>query len=218
MKASGFNKISAYGHTKELILSGQVDPMNGGSALFTFGYDLDKEGQREAADSIYRQTIELLEELSSKEDSGMRMLHLASLAFVHGKNLFSLGRFHLARTSFTRSMEIVDSLMTLDANTPLVEQLGATLNWLALSQRKTSMWHDASKSYERAVSLWRHLLVLTQSPERRRRYANSLATALFGAAKVLKKLSQHKRAEEYLRESEEILGRALPAEKIRYHC
>lgn len=209
----GFQQTD-YLRTKDLLVKGTVNPVDAGTALFTVGYQLDQQGQRHAADSVYRQTIELLESLSARNDSRLNMNDLMNLALIHGKNLYRLERYHSAAVSFQRAIEILDSLIVLDTSQRLIETLGTSLNWLARTQRKAGKLAQASSTYRRAIKLWRHLLRLPRSHGQLATYRYLLAISLAGYAKTLRRRGRRKEARERMRVATRMLGQAVSFDSI----
>lgn len=203
-KKVGSETNRTYRSTKELLLQGEISPVDAGAALFTFGYELDLDGQSDAAEAVYRQTIELLETLTDQRDSQVKMSDLANLSFLHGQNLFELERFGAATASFRRCLELLEFNILLDASAPLIDKLGMTLNWLARSQRKSGNYVEAEKAYSRSVGVWRCLLKLSPRPDQAHNLRHSLATSLFGLAKTFDALGKTVDAEKCKAESEEI--------------
>jgi hypothetical protein len=188
-----------------LLICGALNPVKAGRTLFSYGYELDKQGLSEQADSIYQDNIELLESLCEDHSSPVRLSHVASLAYDHGRALFSLGRYDNAAASFSRSIEVYDSILCLDASQTLIELLSNSLAWLGRSQRKAAQFTAAERNYRRAISLKRHCLKLPSSPEHETLLQNRLGAALIGYSKVLKKLGRSRSAVAMRREAERIL-------------
>ncbi len=186
------------------VLEDSACPLEVSSAMFQLGYELDTAGRKEAAEVVYRQTIELLESLSESGNARLSMHDLATVAFDHGEKLFHLGRYNSSRVAFARAREIIDSLILLDASFPLIERLGSTLNWLALTQRKTDRVKDAKNTYARAIAVWRSLMRMPQSWTHLGSLRQSYSTALFGQTKVLTNLKEKEAARKMLAEFERV--------------
>jgi tetratricopeptide (TPR) repeat protein len=193
-----------------------VSPIEISTAMFNLGYELDYAGRREDADEVYRQTIELLESISEKQDSSLQMSDLANLAYDHGIKLFRIGRYSKARLAFERCLEIMDSLIVLDASSQLVERLALVISWVARTQRKTGQLKQALASYQRAGGVWRSLLSMSQHSVHQNRLRNYYSTALLGQAKTYRAMGRNREAEDLLQAFAETLGLVIPKEAISW--
>lgn len=176
------------------LLEGTLQPIDGGEQMFSFGYELDRIGHRDAAEAVYRQTIEVLESLSSgsSEATGkLSLSNLASLAKGHGIKMYELGRYDEAKGCFIRAVEVIDSMIVLDACLLQIEDLAASLNWLGLTLRKTKEYSRACDVYQRSISIWRSVIRFSPVFGKTDIYRTSLAAALLGYAKCLSKEGQH---------------------------
>ena len=165
-----------------------------GTALLELGYELDRSGQKEAAESVYRQTIDTLEALSYRKQSSLSAYQLAKLALFHGKNLFLLSRFEQAAASFRRTVEIFDSLSTCGATHALVCDLSIALCWLGRTKRISGRHEEAATTYRRAAKLLQTVSVLAPGKHDSRRCKQFLAMALLGQAKSLRLLGKSEKA------------------------
>jgi tetratricopeptide (TPR) repeat protein len=200
-----FAPAASVGNAPDIgFLEDSACPLEVSVAMFKLGYELDTAGRKEAAEVVYRQTIELLESLSEKGNAKLSMNDLAEVAFNHGEKLFHLGRYNSSRVAFSRSLELIDSLILLDASFPLIERLAGTLNWLARTQRKTDRAKDAKKTYDRAIAVWKSLMRMPQSWTHLDNLRQSYGTALFGQTKVLTTLGEKEAASKTLAEFERV--------------
>ncbi len=168
---------------RELLRAGDVQPVQGGDLLFSYGYELDKNGHRAAADLVYTQTAEILDELFEAEQCPLSLLEFGELAMQHGIRLLNLGRYQGARTAFRRTVEILDSLSHFDVSSTVIARLASALNWLGLAQRKLGDRGEARRCYQRALALWRNLLLCCSDPTTRISYTRGYSVAMLGLAK-----------------------------------
>lgn len=150
-------------------------------ALFELGYSLDIDGLNEEAESVYLKAIEMLEEKTSTED----IYSLGITAFAHGKKLYNLKRYEQALAAFKRSKEILDSILILDANHLIVEDLANSISWYARSLRKVNKHQRAIDEYQRACSIWGSLRTFSPDTEKDSCYALKLGLNMYGLSKCL---------------------------------
>ena len=181
-----------------------------GSAIFELGYELDEMGMRETAESVYFTAIEFLERLSEEKGNSVPLSELAQLAYRHGQKMYQCARYRVASLSFKRSVEVLDSLLALDTDYPVIVQLAKTLTWLARSERRSGKHLSAVQSYARAIGIWRSLLLFPRSEALFEEYEIALGTALLGHAKVLQSIGQRESAEVTFQESINILSKYMP--------
>lgn len=202
--------------SKHKILDGNVHPLNGGEQMFSFGYELDRIGHRDAAEAVYRQTIEVLESLSSEGSGKLSLSNLASLARNHGIKMYELGRYDEAKGCFIRAVEVIDSMIVLDASLLQIEDLAASLNWLGLTLRKTKEYTRACDVYERAISIWRSVIRFSPVFGKTDIYRTSLAAALLGYSKCLSKEGQHGLAQRSKAEARRLMRRSRSASSYEF--
>lgn len=171
--------------------------------MFGVGYELDTSGKREAAETIYQQTIELLEELSTANAGKLSESKLASLAYGHGKSLVKLGRTRPAIAAFRRAIEILEGLLGRGVNSILFEQRASAYAWLGLAQRKSGVLKEACENYEHAIELWQQLpgvLGAHVNP-----YDGLLGATYLGYSRALAKLGEDERSSEALQLAQDLL-------------
>ena len=147
-------------------------------ALFELGYALDIEGMNNAAESLYLQAIEMLED---KANSGS-LSELADAAFEHGKKLYEIKRLEEAASAFARAIEITDSLIVLDASHLMVEKLAIAISWHSRCLRKLKKFDRACEQYQRSCSIW---TVLKSLAPKNDSYSLRLGLSLYGLSKCL---------------------------------
>lgn len=157
------------------IKNSDLNKLNIENALFELGYALDIEGMNSAAEKLYLQAIEML------EDKG-DLSKLANLALEHGKKLYDLKRFEEAAAAFARTIEITDSMIVLDANHLIVENLATALTWHARCLRRLCKFDRACSQYQRACALWTSLKGLAPNKSS---YSLKLGLSLYGLSKCL---------------------------------
>jgi tetratricopeptide (TPR) repeat protein len=147
------------------------------NALFELGYALDIEGMNTAAEKLYLQAIEMLEDKATNGN----LLELATAASDHGKKLYDIKRYEEAAAAFARAIEVIDSLIVLDADNIIVENLASNLLWHARSLRRLKKYDRACSQYQRACSIWTALKGLTPKTD----YSLKLGLSLYGLSKCL---------------------------------
>ena len=181
-----------------------------GTAIFDLGYELDELGMRETAESVYFTAIEFLERISEEKGKVVPLSELAQLAFRHGQKMHQNARYRAASLSFKRSVEVLDSLLALDTDYPVIVQLATTLTWLARSERRAKRYRSSAQTYLRAVGIWRSLLLFPRNKALFEEYEIALGTALLGYAKVLQTSNQEDASNAAFAESVAILSKYLP--------
>lgn len=172
-----------------------------GERLLRRGHELDRKGESMDAETIYRETIDMLETVHADGAGVVDAASLADLAYKHGLSLFSLGKHDSAAGAFGRCVELFDHCIAQDSSYAVVEKLAGALCWLGLTQRKLQEHVLSRESYLRSVALWKNLLVFSPARSRRGDYRHSLAISLVGLSKVLRLLGQRSHAERCLDES-----------------
>lgn len=187
------SKLRVCSDSELLLLSaGASHSISEGTALLQLGYRWDRRGAGEAAEALYRQTVDMLEVLSESRTSPLRLRSLAELALEQGKNLFQSAKYDAALSSFRRTVDIVDALIALDGSKDVIELLAEALSWLSRAQRKTNKLTEAKETAERCLALLMCFLRFTAERYSRRRYEHMLALVLLGYSKVLCRLGQRK--------------------------
>ena len=188
---------------KELLDDGTLSPTEACGRLFSVGYDLDLDGQHEEADSIYQQTIELIEDLKGQPGSSLTDHSLAQLAFGHGKALIAVGKYRSAISAFRRALEIIESSLGSGSNSILLERRAMVLGWLALAQRKSGLMEDSCDTYEQSIALWQRLPEMLNAPTNP--YGGFLGACLLGFSKSLTALGKTSAADDYRRQAQALL-------------
>lgn len=173
------------------------------SKLFGLGYELEISGESDAADSVYQQTIDLLEDIKAQPGSSLTDSSIARLAFTHGKSLLHFGKYRAAIAAFRRALEITEYALGNSKNGILLERQGIILGWLGMAQRKASQFDDSIQSYAAAIALWRKLPEMIQAPISP--YAGFLGACLLGISKSYRATYCPDEAEEAHAESKELL-------------
>ena len=202
MKEPKTNSSKRYLEAKELLSDGKLSPSEACGKLFSLGYELDHDGLHEEADSVYQQTIDLIEDLKDQPGSSLTDNSLAQLAFGHGKALIGVGKYRSSVSAFRRALEIIDQWLGSGSNSILLERKAMVLGWLAQAQRKSGLMEEARDSYEESIALWKQLPELVDAPTNP--YGGFLGACLLGCSKTLTALGMTSRAGEYRRQ-----GRAL---------
>lgn len=144
--------------------------------------------------SLGRQSLDFIEVLCENIDSPLKTAERAEIVLNSGIEMYSLGKYLHARASFLRAVEILDSLILLDASKALIEQLALVLSWLARAERRTGKTSESRKSYERALSLYGYFIRNASSRAERKAYQYSFGLNLLGYSKTLNRLGERKRA------------------------
>lgn len=187
-----------------------------GERLLRRGHELDRKGESLDAETIYRETIDMLETVHADGAGVVDAASLADLAYKHGLSLFSLGKHDSAAGAFGRCVELFDHCIAQDSSFAVVEKLAGALCWLGLTQRKLKEHVLARESYLRSVALWKNLLVFSPLRARRADYRHSLAISLVGLSKVLRLLGQRSHAERCLDESISLFSAASNKLAVRH--
>lgn len=195
--------LEQYEQARSKVFEGKRNPAQAAQELFDFGYQLDQSGKRVAAENIYQQTIEMLENLSSSSSGKFSQSQLARLAYNHGKALVRLGRTRAAVAAFRRSIELLEILLGRGANSLLLELRASSYAWLAIAQRKSGLYSDACSNYEKAAEFWDHLEKITIAPVNP--YSGLLGATYLGYARALEKIGKFEESAEIMRKAEELL-------------
>ncbi|MBL7661283.1 hypothetical protein JNK13_00885 [bacterium] len=157
-RAAIYNDIA---RTKELLESEQISAQNGARSLFLLGYELEKIGDRSSADSVYRDTINMLDHLVSNQTKKITPYDYTRLAINHGRNMLTLGRLEPACAAFREAVLRFELLIHSDVSRPLIDQYARAVRLLALTLRLLDRPKEAIIFYKRAASLYGSLLLFS---------------------------------------------------------
>ncbi len=179
-------------HTAKMLLPRMKDnPLDTAERLFDPGYELERHGHSIAAQAHYQEVVKYLEQMLLEDCSYLTGTTLARISLAHGIRLAKLRRFSAAIAPLMSSIRFVDATLDDCVGCELIEVLASAVGWLALAQRITAQ-HDAAKlSYQRAVGLWRSLILFSRDSFVRLNHQRALAATLFGEAKNFCVLGQY---------------------------
>src|SRR5262245_36836285 len=107
-KETGINQGCPKNSRRDEMRFDGLDPIATTNRLFNHGYELDKRGESDAAELVYRNSIELLECMLEQSHPQLGPAVFARLALEHGITIFHLGKLEGARASFSRAVEVLD--------------------------------------------------------------------------------------------------------------
>lgn len=188
---------------RQKVEGGAQSPDTACAELFGLGYELEQQGLPDAADSVYQQTIELLEELKAQPGSALTDTSVSRLAFSHGKTLLTYNKARSAIAALRRALEVVEISLGGGTNGVLMERQAMLLGWLGIAQRRANLLEDSVESYERAIAIWRKLPDMIGAPVSP--YSGFLGACLLGLSKSLNLLSRTDDADQARAEADELL-------------
>lgn len=171
--------------------------------LFGLGYEFERQGHSDVADSVYQQTIDLLEDLKAQPGSALTDTSVTRLAFRHGKTLLKFGKPRSAIAAFRRALEGLETSLGCGTNGVLLERQALILGWLGIAQRKANLAEESVESYERAISIWRKLPDMIGAPVSP--YLGFLGSCLLGVSKSYQLLARADDAEMARSEADDLL-------------
>lgn len=175
---------SSYNIKKQQLLRGELPVSETAEELFVYGYQLDENGAHEHADMVYRDVVSALEEVHQLRGQEVSCAEIANCAFVHGKNLYSLGRKRQARASFRQAVDKLENQVAFGVAGDVVALYATSLRWLALSQFQTGDREKGRETFRRSIAAYRGLVLFG----REERDRVSAKKALRSIARIYRKL------------------------------
>lgn len=166
------------------MIQGELPIAETAEELFVYGYQLDESGAHDHAEMIYSDVVNALEEVHQQRSTEISCLELANCAFVHGKNLYTLGRKRQARASFSQAVDKLETQINYGVCSSVIELYATSLRWLALSQVKTDDRKKGEKTFQKSIATYRSLLMFGRTQEVRL----TAKKALRSIARIYRKL------------------------------
>ena len=133
------------------------------AAILTWGYNLDRSGYQDAADSIYADTISTLETecLNSTSPKAIRLF--AEFSKTHGERLLALGRVDWSVSAFRRALNLYQLLISNCASFSIAHDFSTTLLRLAQVFEAANQEEQALEVYREAAVTIKTLIPLAQT-------------------------------------------------------
>ncbi|MCB0343887.1 MAG: hypothetical protein KDD66_02155 [Bdellovibrionales bacterium] len=141
------------------MIRGELPLSETAEELFVYGYQLDESGAHDHAEMIYRDVVNALEEVYQQRGEHVRADELANCAFVHGKNLYTLGRKRQARASFRHAVDKLESSLTNGVTSEIIRLYATSLRWLALAQFQTGDRKKGEQTFKKSIAVYRGLMM-----------------------------------------------------------
>lgn len=186
------------------------DVLSRGRSLFAQGYELDRIGATDAADQLYRKSIEQIEAHLAEHGASPASAEFGRTALQHGVALYRIGRIESARAAIARAVELFEICIQGDTSVHAIKDLATALSWHALAQRSMGEYEGASQSYVRAIGYWRSIFKLFGAMLGTTDVRQSLAVNLIGLSKSLRAQGDERGSALYLQESQDILNLCQP--------
>lgn len=149
------------------MIRGELPLVETAEELFVYGYQLDESGAHEHAEMIYRDVVNALEEVNSQRSKCVSAEDLANCAFLHGKNLYILGRKRQARASLRHAVDKLSGYIPDGVSSNVISLYATSLRWLALAQYQTGDEKKGEKTFQKSIAVYRGLLMFGRDEAQR---------------------------------------------------
>ncbi len=180
-------------------------PLVSARELFRIGYRLDEKGHSRAAEVVYQNAIAFLETRTTGHQGDLSDEQIAQAALYHGKNLYALGRFDLARGALHEAIERYTMLLQGNVVSLMSERLAVAFRVLGMTQYRLGELERSYLCYLRAIAIWRSLLLFIPRGPKKDAIQRQLGMGLFRCGKVLVLLKRPEEARIYFVSADALL-------------